>query len=84
MNVRKGMARLARATAIAYWIVCAAIWVFEYRSWSEHDFGKAPLAHVLQDVLIPQVILYVVAWAAFRGLRWVALGFMDREKGAKE
>jgi hypothetical protein len=137
MNFRRGMARLARVTALAYWAVAilvaggAAIEAYraaapnpfdqfarapdpnkpweaywkaytadiggrkigflapneaaldvEVKRWAaEHPPGK-PIrdgATAALKALAAAAAIYAVLWVIFRAVRWIALGFMDRD-----
>jgi hypothetical protein len=133
MNIRRGMARVARATAIAYWIAATAIagaggyttyssvaltnsydafasvvsthpgWrTFDIKlpdgrtavvdatdeataragalEWAGEHPRRSPLPAALlaaAQILGIAVAVYLVLWALFRTLRWIARGFMD-------
>lgn len=93
MNVREGFARLARVTAIAYWVGCG-IWVASV--WHQYmqtykitpsgtgtypvfDWGNLADATMQAGcALFFCAIAYIVLLVTFRGVRWIALGFMQK------
>lgn len=97
MNVRLGMARVARFTAVAYWAICLVILGAAFKEGMEtyypssepYAYGSnvwewSNLGYALGSsgtVLGWEIGVYLTFWAIFRGLRWTALGFMDRPEG---
>lgn len=85
MNVREGFARLARVSAIVYWIVVAVVlgsYWYKGMTWSLMGSGKFSWTNFPDMTastgygLLFCAAIYGALWIAFRGLRWVARGFM--------
>jgi hypothetical protein len=92
MNLRKGFARIARVTALAYWTICIVATSLSW--WDDmHSYGSPPdysraqewdwsrFAAENQDAAIALfwcAVAYFALLMAFRGLKWIALGFFDK------
>lgn len=92
MNVREGFARIAKVCAVAYWCIALIAFVATFRSemqvytstgpysgdmvWEWSRFGEASTETL--TVAFWTGMAYLVLVAIFRGLRWIAAGFMHK------
>lgn len=88
MHWRSGFRRLAKATAIAYWLLAVVVVIADFdsqmilaRNRDEAEPFVAALGQSLAHLGI-WALVYVGLALAARGVRWVARGFLDGERAA--
>lgn len=88
VNWRVGLKRLARVMAVVYGLISAVIVWFSFTgardsaSYMARQYGHEAEANAgVAEALIAALwcgVVFVGLYAAYRGARWVVLGFIDK------